>query len=174
MKSLTPLLLALLLMPLGAHCFADTEHTYKVPVKEECLKPFASFEVEDVELRLRKKNRITLEYTFPKYLIGEENFKIQAEGTSSEFSQPVTLNSVHGTFTCQINVTNKTANCQGKYDRKELPVLREGGLAPVQEYLKANIADPAELNNRQQVLLAFSHEAAGVFEQLKVRVDRRR
>lgn len=146
-----------------------TYHTYQVPVK------YASFEVEDVELRVRKKNRVTLEYTFPKYLIGEENFQIQAEGSckDSACAQPIELKSEHGKFTCRIDLAKKTGNCRGDYDRKVLPVLKEGGLAPVQEYLKANIADPNELNLRQGVLLAFSHEAAGVFENLKVRVDRK-
>ena len=63
----------------------------------------------------------------------------------------------------------QTAKCRGDYNRKTLPVLKEGGLEPVQQYLKANISDPTELANRQSVLVAFSHEAAGVFENLKVR-----
>ncbi len=147
-----------------------SENTYTVPVKEE-LKPWATFELEDVALKVQKGKRVKLEYTFPKYLIGEENFYVEARGNCSDrnCSTPVTLNGDYGTFVCEIHMETQTAKCRGDYNRKTLPVLKEGGLEPVQQYLKANISDPTELANRQSVLVAFSHEAAGVFENLKVR-----
>jgi len=141
-------------------------NTYTVPVPAK-MQPWATFLIEDAELRIRKDGRTRLEYTFPAFLIGETSFRIEAHGTWEDLSKPLKLSSDFGEFTC--TVKERFANCRAEYNRKTLPVLNPAGFASAEQYLKANIGDAVELDARRLVLASFSHEAAGNFENLRIR-----
>lgn len=144
------------------------ENVYKIPV-DKGLEKWATFEISKASLRVRENGRVDIKYVFPKEVVGESTFLVEARGYAEDLKKPMTLVGKFATFRCQI--VDKAANCRGDYDRKTMPVLQEGGVDRVKNYLKANITDSEELAGRFAVLEAFSHEAAGTFENLKVRFD---
>jgi len=151
---------------IGSQAGAVPENTYTVPV-EEALKTWGTFIIEDAELRLRDDGRAKLEYTFPDVLIGQKDFKIEAKGTWHSLSEPLKLQGQFAEFTCTVN--QRLANCKAVYNRKTLPVLLPDGVAPVEDYLKSTMYEEGELLARQEVVQVFSHEAAGTFENLRIR-----
>jgi len=165
------ILAALAAVPAFANEPALNEYT--VPVREK-LRPWATFTLEDAELRVRK-GEAKLEYKFPAWLSGKGSLKIQAKGPIEALDKPIYL---QGAFvkSCKCTLDADLAHCEIKY-RPELPMLSPEGKDRVAEYLRDTIDEPVERENRLQVLEEFvngpgfadSHEAGGKFERLKVR-----